>query len=138
MVKTTAGKRKSIFNDDDNGKRSDSQTVLHSFFAPTSKQKMLPSSHKSAAKKPPPARVSQSPKKKEQLYLDLGQRNFGTAECPLCGMLFVHGLQEDTEVHKKVCNDYKSGVAFSNRIKCRSIGQANPSKIVEVRAIAMI
>jgi zinc-finger of acetyl-transferase ESCO len=69
----------------------------------------------------------------QQMYLDLGQRSFGTAECKLCGMLFVHGLKEDTETHAKVCEEYKSGIAFPNRIKCRSTDLTPPtSRIVEV------
>lgn len=52
-------------------------------------------------------------KKHQQLYLDLGQRNFAAnTECGVCGMLFVHGLVEDAQRHKAVCQDYVQGVAF--------------------------
>ena len=51
--------------------------------------------------------------KSQQLYLDLGQRNFAkTMECDLCGMLFVHGLSEDAKRHASICRDYQQGVSF--------------------------
>eukprot|EP00970_Alexandrium_tamarense_P019126 scaffold13625_cov159-Alexandrium_tamarense.AAC.2 len=52
-------------------------------------------------------------KQQQQLYLDFGQSTFGKQSiCSLCGMLRVHGLQEDDDQHDKVCRDYKEGVVF--------------------------
>jgi hypothetical protein len=57
--------------------------------------------------------VSKRKKKHQQLYLDLGQSNFAAnTECLVCGMLFVHGLEEDAKRHRAVCQDYLRGVAF--------------------------
>lgn len=59
------------------------------------------------------------PKKKTtttQLYLDLGQTNFGKQTiCETCGMLFVHGMSEDAIEHKRVCDDYRHGVSFHSK-----------------------
>jgi hypothetical protein len=85
-------------------------------------------------KKTPPSKI------REQMYLDLGQRKqFGTAECQLCGMVYTFGLAEDTDAHAKVCNDYKSGISFPNRIhRCRSTDIVpRLSKIVEVCSSAI-
>jgi len=54
-------------------------------------------------------------KKHQQLYLDLGQKNFAeNTECEICGMLFVHGLTEDAKRHATICQDYKRGVPFAS------------------------
>lgn len=54
-------------------------------------------------------------KKHQQLYLDLGQKNFAeNTECEICGMLFVHGLTEDAKRHTTICQDYKRGVPFAS------------------------
>lgn len=53
-------------------------------------------------------------KKTMQMYLDLGQRNFAKQTiCKHCGMLFVHGLDEDAKQHTAICIDVKQGVVFS-------------------------
>ena len=47
-----------------------------------------------------------------QLFLDFGQTSFGKQTiCKICGMLVVHGLDEDSQEHDKICKDYKEGVA---------------------------
>lgn len=71
---------------------------------------------------PPPQQQQQQPKQKpppkkkhkfQQLYLDLGQRNFGKQTvCSICGMLFVHGLAEDAKEHERICKEFREGVAF--------------------------
>lgn len=35
----------------------------------------------------------------KQLYLDLGQKNFGHVRCPTCGLLYARGEAEDERVH---------------------------------------
>lgn len=59
---------------------------------------------------------SKKPKKKQQqLYLDFGQRDFAAKHiCNVCGMMFVHGEQEDIRTHDKICRDYREGVTFQN------------------------
>jgi zinc-finger of acetyl-transferase ESCO len=156
--------RQSVF-DDDGDCKGIQQTSLRSFFGPTKKQvngghgnahdrTMTANSSKKAKNnnRTNSSSISSSSskktisttefcattKKQEQMYLDLGQRkNYGTAECKVCGMLFTIGLAEDTATHAKVCNDYKSGIAFSNRINgCRSMDiTPRISRIVEVRRV---
>lgn len=70
----------------------------------------------------------------EQMYLDLGQRNFGRRTiCKLCGMLVVEGVAEDIQQHAKICKDYKQGVAFCTQGR-RVVANfaADASSIVEV------
>lgn len=50
----------------------------------------------------------------KQLYLDFGQSSFGKRTiCPVCNMLYVNGMKEDEENHRKICSDYSLGVAFN-------------------------
>ena len=79
----------------------------------------------------------------EQLYLDLGQRDFAKQTvCAVCNMLYVHGLEEDTKQHAKICNHYKFGVPFrfatnetkaGPRVVCKFAGKEPEEFIVEVR-----
>jgi hypothetical protein len=155
--------RQSVFDDGD--RKGIQQTSLRSFFAPAIHQRAVHGHDNAAAQRLTAAmtkkakRISNddesnnrnntvcgtkqktppSSKSREQMYLDLGQRKqFGTAECQLCGMVFTFGLAEDTDAHAKVCNDYKFGISFPNRInRCRSTDIVpRLSKIVEVSSNA--
>lgn len=61
------------------------------------------------------SRQSNSQKsKQQQLYIDFGQRNFAATNiCPICGMLYVHGVQSDIKQHEKMCDNYQHGVLWS-------------------------
>ena len=37
----------------------------------------------------------------KQLFLDLGQKNFGHCKCPTCGLLYAKGEPEDERTHAK-------------------------------------
>ena len=57
---------------------------------------------------------AQPQQKSKQLYLDFGQSSFGSRTiCNVCNMLYVHGVKEDEENHKKICSDYLHGVSFN-------------------------
>lgn len=57
--------------------------------------------------------IKTKPKVFEQLYLDLGQKDFGKQIiCPICGMLYIHGLIDDTKQHDNICIQYQQGVNF--------------------------
>jgi hypothetical protein len=50
----------------------------------------------------------------EQLYLDFGQASFGAQTiCSVCNMLYVNGLKEDEDNHRKLCSEYAQGVLFN-------------------------
>jgi hypothetical protein len=69
----------------------------------------------------------------EQTYLDLGQCDFGKRTiCTTCGMLYVHGLNEDSKQHSRICLDYLSGVPF-NVSQARVVASDLLGSIVEVR-----
>jgi ESCO1/2 acetyl-transferase/zinc-finger of acetyl-transferase ESCO len=56
------------------------------------------------------------------MYLDLGQRNFAqNQECTICGMLYVHGMEEDAKQHAAICQDYLRGVSFPSTIKAARV-----------------
>ncbi|CAB9498993.1 N-acetyltransferase ESCO2 [Seminavis robusta] len=76
-------------------------------------------------------------RKQQQLYLDFGQRDFGKQiVCQTCGMLYVHGVEEDVKGHERICKDYHEGVPFHLQ-SCRIVDKATTKKessfIVEVR-----
>mmetsp|Transcript_29980 Transcript_29980/g.49497 ORF Transcript_29980/g.49497 Transcript_29980/m.49497 type:complete len:197 (-) Transcript_29980:599-1189(-) len=69
----------------------------------------------------------------QQMYLDLGQRDFARQTiCQTCGMLYVHGLSEDARQHKKICQDYLQGIPFENAKNERIVDERNGDIIVEV------
>jgi hypothetical protein len=75
-----------------------------------------------------------SKKSFQQMYLDLGQRNFAKRTlCGVCGMMYdAHGAIEDIEQHNRVCKDYIQGVPFQAS-QARVVAKDDASSIVEVR-----
>jgi hypothetical protein len=70
--------------------------------------------------------------KLRQVYLDLGQRAFGKQTiCKTCGMMFVHGVQEDVDQHDKICDEFLHGVHFQLK-NPRLVGVFDEGSIVEV------
>ena len=72
-----------------------------------------------------------------QTYLDLGQGDFGKRTiCSTCGMLYVHGLNEDAQQHSRICLDYMKGIPF-NVSHARVVDSDSVGSIVEVRGMGM-
>jgi N-acetyltransferase len=75
-------------------------------------------------------------KQSNQLFLDLGQKSFGKQTvCHTCGMLRVHGLDEDDAQHAKICEDYKQGVVcmgWKNERMITTLGRDD--RVLEVRS----
>ena len=77
--------------------------------------------------------TTQKPKStqsKQQLYIDFGQRNFAATNiCPVCGMLYVHGVQSDIKQHEKICHNYQHGVLWSSAtsVPKKSISADHPN-----------
>jgi hypothetical protein len=62
-----------------------------------------------------PLRSSPPHKKKKkksltQVYIDCGQSQFGQILCNTCGMLYMPGIVEDENQHKKLCQAYTQGI----------------------------
>jgi N-acetyltransferase len=86
-----------------------------------------------------PSKTFKSAKKQKpsnQLFLDFGQNSFGKQTiCDICGMLRVHGLDEDDAQHAKICEDYKQGVPCLGWKNERMVGSfGKDDRIVEVRS----
>jgi N-acetyltransferase len=74
------------------------------------------------------------PRKKSQLYLDLGQKSFASHKiCPICSSLIVHGTHEDQQNHINICKSYKEGVTCLGFKKERCVGRFGDERILEVR-----
>jgi len=103
----------------------------HNFlkYAPTTMSSIKFSKNMKTAK---PKKQKQS----NQLFLDFGQNSFGKQTiCDICGMLRVHGLDEDDAQHAKICEDYKQGVACLGWKNERMVGTfGKDDRIVEVRS----
>lgn len=96
-----------------------------------------PTSNKTTNKRKPfylsPSQISNSKKKSHQFYLDFGQSDFGKQTiCSICGMLRVHGMQEDDAEHAKVCKEFQQGVAYLGWKTERRVGGFGDDVIVEV------
>jgi hypothetical protein len=88
---------------------------------------------------PPPSVSNKRQEKKalEQTYLDLGQVDFGKRTvCNTCGMLYVHGLNEDSKQHSRICMDYMKGVPFAVP-QARVVATDSKGSIVEVRNVTV-
>jgi len=86
-------------------------------------------------------RKRSSPKSYQQLYLDFGQRDFAKRTlCGVCGMLYVHGVDEDIKQHRRICRDFTDGVPFfqhgnGNNTSVRTVARiGQDASICEVRA----
>jgi hypothetical protein len=84
--------------------------------------------------------VSHNHKKEEasnggrNCFLDLGQANFGKQSvCPICGMLTVHGVEEDRMQHEQICDVHKNGV----ELQIRRNGGAGARAITSVLTICV-
>lgn len=75
-----------------------------------------------------------SKKSFQQMYLDLGQRDFSKRTlCMVCGMMYdAHGVREDIEQHNRVCKDFVQGVPF-HASQARVVAKDDTCSIVEVR-----
>lgn len=118
------------------------QTLDVSMETLPSNEQAIPADHTSTAVTPLSVRTNQDARaskkhkislKLKQLYLDLGQRDFGKQTiCNTCGMLCVHGLSEDAKEHRKACRDFLHGVTFSVK-NARVVARGKQGVVVEVR-----
>ena len=98
------------------------------------------------------SRPAKKRKQLNQLFLDFGQKSFGKQTvCNVCGMLRVHGLDEDDSQHDKICKEYQEGVtclgwknermvaAFEKDDRILEVrpddAQQHRNKVLEVKAI---
>jgi len=51
-----------------------------------------------------------------QVYIDCGQSKFGQVLCNKCGMLYMPGITEDENEHKKICQAYALGIPCNRGI----------------------
>lgn len=67
----------------------------------------------------------------EQLYLDLGQRDFARpVVCETCGMLHVHGVEEDVRDHRRICQVHALGVPL--RTERRIVERPHPDSAIHL------
>jgi hypothetical protein len=85
-----------------------------------------------------------APKKKkrnfEQLYLDLGQRDFGKpVHCHTCGMMYVPGVKEDGLTHAQRCHVFQHGVRWTPTPAMRLVNKVSADEcILEVRILLLV
>ncbi|XP_068747981.1 N-acetyltransferase ESCO1-like isoform X2 [Montipora capricornis] len=60
-----------------------------------------------------PPRRKKPGKKQEQMYLDLGQKDFGHVTCPTCGMVYTKAQPEDEAAHIRHHKSFVSGLRFT-------------------------
>lgn len=49
---------------------------------------------------------------KTQMHLDLGQKEFSSSKCPVCGMLYAKGQETDEKLHKVHHAQFIQGIKF--------------------------
>jgi len=60
-----------------------------------------------------PPKRKKSGKKQEQMYLDLGQKDFGHVTCPTCGMVYTRAQPDDEAAHIRHHKSFVSGLRFT-------------------------
>lgn len=101
------------------------QTIISDFFSLKPLTHPFPSSPSSSLhprlrkltiphfNKPPPITKH---KRYEQLFLDLGQRNFGATTCPECQMSYSRGQGEDDAIHEAYHRATVGGIDYPVRL----------------------
>ena len=93
--------------------KSRSQHDSNSDDSATTTTKQQAHNNNNSRNKKKKASSSSSSSSLQQMYLDLGQRDFAAQQvCNICGMLYVHGVAEDLQQHAKICHVYQQGVPF--------------------------
>eukprot|EP00879_Flechtneria_rotunda_P029676 GHRR01032113.1.p1 GENE.GHRR01032113.1~~GHRR01032113.1.p1 ORF type:complete len:106 (+),score=33.94 GHRR01032113.1:318-635(+) len=66
-----------------------------------------------------PGKGSKTDRKAGQMFLDLGQRGFGASRCPVCGMLYAKGHDEDEKLHRSFHLPAVQGLKFQGWVQQR-------------------
>ncbi|XP_065061833.1 uncharacterized protein LOC135688768 isoform X2 [Rhopilema esculentum] len=74
------------------------------------------------------------PKKMEQLYIDVGQKNFGHTTCEACGMVYTKTLPEDALEHSKYHQKLMQKLKFKGWKSERVLQEFHDGRIIQVNA----
>mmetsp|Transcript_37368 Transcript_37368/g.76668 ORF Transcript_37368/g.76668 Transcript_37368/m.76668 type:complete len:306 (-) Transcript_37368:178-1095(-) len=86
------------------------------------------------ANKKTPKKKAKVKSKKQQLFLDFGQKDFNSKMCE-CGMVYCPGQEEDEKMHKSNHDVFLNGIRFPGWTKERIVGKfADGSRIVCIRS----
>ncbi|KAK3727808.1 hypothetical protein QZH41_008230 [Actinostola sp. cb2023] len=72
-------------------------------------------------------------KKMEQMYLDLGQRNFGHVTCTRCGMVYTHAQPDDEIDHIRHHKKFVNGLRFNGWKDEHVVKEFNDGRIIMVK-----
>eukprot|EP00958_Prasinococcus_capsulatus_P019374 scaffold2378_cov424-Prasinococcus_capsulatus_cf.AAC.2 len=67
---------------------------------------------------------SQRDRRSQQLFLDVGQKNFDHVTCKVCGLLYAKGQPSDERTHASHHSNYVHGVRF--QVRSRSVTNSCP------------
>ncbi|CAB4032635.1 N-acetyltransferase ESCO1 [Paramuricea clavata] len=70
--------------------------------------------------------------KKEQMFLDLGQKNFGHITCPTCNMVYTSAQPEDEAYHVKFHHTVVSGLRFKGWKTERVVEHFDDGRVIVV------
>lgn len=92
-----------------------------------------PNTHQSRTSLPVVTVPKPSRRSQQQLYIDLGQRNFAATQiCHICGRLVVHGVARDIKEHEKFCHNYQHGVVWSFSTNTTTTKTGRPNQLPRV------
>lgn len=77
-----------------------------------SSRKNLTKSPSKSLQKSPTKSPKKTPSKMTQLFIDLGQKDFGHTVCPVCSMPYNKALPEDELVHQKYHKNFEKGISY--------------------------
>jgi len=70
--------------------------------------------------------------KKEQMYLDIGQKNLGHVTCTTCGMIYTKSQEEDEAHHAKHHDKITQKLKFNGWKTERLIGEYHDGRIIAI------
>ena len=71
--------------------------------------------------------------KVEQTFLDLGQSNFGTQKCEVCGMIYSPGKPEDERLHDSYCATKTKPIRFNSKKNDHVVFENDEIKIFKIQ-----
>lgn len=86
------------------------KTVLPSSPLPLSSSSLSNSAKENPSMKSAVTTSRSKLKSLTQVYIDCGQSKFGQILCNKCGMLYMPGITEDENQHKRLCQAYSLGI----------------------------
>jgi len=66
------------------------------------------------------------------MFLDLGQKNFGSITCSICNMMYTPGKFEDDSLHAKFHKDFTQAIVFNGWKQERVVKTFGTARVIKI------